>query len=416
MRTLISLSLLLLSAHCCAAGEDWPQFRGPDGQGHSSARGLPITWSETQNITWKTPIPGRGWSSPVVQGDQIWLTTALDDGKSLRAVCVAAQSGKVVHDIEVFRLAPPPPAVNSKNSYASPTPVVEKDRVWVYYGTFGTACLDTSSGEVLWRNEKLKLDHQVGPGSSPIVWGDLLIVNCDGTDVQFIAALDKRTGQVAWKCDRTGATNPSTDSRKAFSTPLVVDVAGRPQIISIGAERAYAYDPVDGRELWWVNIPGFSNVPRPISANGLVYICTGYMKPQLWAIRPDGSGDVAATHIAWRAENQAPANPSPVLVGDQLFMVSDQGVGTCLNARSGKELSKARLGGNFSASPVAADGHLYFFSESGEGIVATADMNMKILARNHLESRIQASPAIVDRALLVRTETHLYRIEDAAAR
>jgi len=414
VRTLASLTLLLFSFPCGAAGDDWPQFRGPDGQGHSSARGLPLTWDETQNVAWKTPIAGRGWSSPVVRGDQIWLTTALDDGKSLRAVCFATQTGKLMHDVEVFQ-PQQPGLVNAKNSHASPTPVIEKDRLWVHFGTLGTACLDTTNGAVLWRNDELRLDHQEGAGSSPVVCGDLLIVNCDGIDVQYIAALDKRTGLVAWKTGRTGATNPKPDYRKAYSTPLAIDVAGRRQIISVGAERAYAYDPLDGSELWWVDIPGFSNVPRPIFAHGVVYIATGYMKPQLWAIRPDGHGDVGASHVAWRAANQAPANPSPVLVDDLLFMVSDQGVATCLDARSGKELGKTRLGGNYSASPVAADGRIYFFSEEGEGIVVTADKDLKILARNRLEGRILASPAVVNRGLLVRTETHLYRIEGKSA-
>jgi outer membrane protein assembly factor BamB len=414
VKTIAAITLLLLASRCCAAGEDWPQFRGPDGQGHSSARGLPIAWSETRNVAWKTAIPGRGWSSPVVRGDQIWLTTALDEGKSLRAVCIAARTGKLMHDVEVFRPQRPPP-VNAKNSYASPTPVIEKDRLWVHFGTHGTACLNTENGAVLWRNEDLRLDHKEGPGSSPIVCGQFLIVNCDGIDVQYVVALDKGTGRVAWKADRTGANNPNPDFRKAFSTPLAIDVGGRQQIISIGADRAYAYDPLDGRELWWVDIPGFSNVPRPILGNGLVYIATGYLKPQLWAICPDGNGDVSGTHVAWRAKNQAPANPSPVLVGDLLFMVSDQGVATCLDARSGQELGKARLGGNYSASPVAADGRIYFFSEGGEGIVVAADKSLKILARNRLEGRILASPAVVNHGLLVRTETHLYRIEDEAA-
>ena len=198
------------------AQPDWPQFRGPDGQGHSSATGLPLQWSETTNIRWKVPIPGRGWSSPVLGGGQIWLTTALDDGHSLRALCLEQQTGKLIHNIEVFQI-PKPPVINGKNSYASPTPVLEPGRLYVHFGTFGTACIDTSTGKILWTNQELRLDHKEGPGSSPAVCGDLLILNCDGIDVQYVAALDKHSGRVAWKTPRSGA--PTHTPISARRTP-----------------------------------------------------------------------------------------------------------------------------------------------------------------------------------------------------
>jgi outer membrane protein assembly factor BamB len=284
------------------AGESWPQFRGPDGQGHADAVGLPVTWSDDENVTWKTAIAGRGWSSPVVDGDRIWLTTALDDGRSLHALCIDRASGRIVHDEHVFNIDEPA-KINAKNSYASPTPVIEGDRVWVHFGTYGTACLDSRSGKILWTNNELKLDHKEGPGSSPILVGNLLVVNCDGMDVQYVVALDKRTGSIVWKAERSGRKNADPDLRKAYSTPLAIDVAGRKQIVSVGADRASAYDAATGAELWYVDFEGFSNVPRPLFAGGLVILDTGYMKPQLWAIRPDGAGDVTESHIVWRVKN-----------------------------------------------------------------------------------------------------------------
>jgi len=402
------------------AGETWPQFRGPGGQGHADATGLVTTWSEAENVTWKTPLPGQGWSNPVILEDRIWLTTALDDGHALHALMVDRASGRLVLDIPVFSVEEPA-KINAKNSYASPTSLIEGDRLWIHFGTYGTACLDNRSGKILWTNRELKLDHKEGAGSSPILAGDLLVVNCDGTDVQYIVALAKNTGQIVWKTPRSAPTHPVPDQRKAYSTPLLIKVDGRQQIVSTAAGRVSAYDPRTGIELWYVNYEGFSNVPRPVFANGLVIISTGYMKPQLLAIRPDGAGDVTETHVAWRVKNQVPANPSPVVVGKNVYLVSDQGVVTCLDLTTGNERHKSRVGGNFSASPLAADGHLYFCSEAGETIVFAAEAEDRLheIARNKLDGRIMASLAVAGRALFLRTDAALYRIEtstpDAAA-
>ena len=236
------------------------------------------------------PIPGRGWSSPVIIENRIWLTTALDDGHSMRAMCLDRATGGVIHDVQVFTVDDPQ-AINAKNSYASPTPVIEGDRLWVHYGSYGTACLDSRSGKILWTNQELKVDHKEGPGSSPIIVGDLFVVHCDGIDFQYIVTvIDKRSGQIVWKTDRTGAKHPAPDQRKSYSTPLVIDVAGKKQIVSIGTDRVYGYDVATGIELWFIEFEGFSNVPRPLFADGLVIFDTGYMKPQLWAIKPDRTG------------------------------------------------------------------------------------------------------------------------------
>lgn len=408
---IFAVALWLIGQHGFAADE-WPQFRGPDGQGHTEATGLPLTWSEDENVVWKTVIPGRGWSSPVVSGNEIWMTTAIDGERSLRAVQVDFQSGKVIRDVEVFRHESLPP-INGKNSYASPTPVIESGRLYVHFGTLGTACVDTTSARVLWKNRELTIDHKEGPGSSPVVCGDLLIVNCDGIDFQYVAALDKESGRLVWRRDRPGPHNPIEDFRKAYCTPLVVEVGGQRQIISPGASRVVAYDPLSGDELWQVRYAGFSNVPRPVFSNGLVLVDTGYMKPQLWAIKPEGRGDITASSVIWRCAKHAPANPSPVVVGDKVFMVSDAGIATCLKLANGKVVWQERLGGNFSASPLAGDGRIYFTSEDGVTTVIAAGEKFQILATNKLAGRALASAAVAGRSLLLRTEGHIYRIEAA---
>lgn len=404
---------VVAAATACKAEDSWPQFRGPDGQGHTTAD-LPITFSDTENVVWKTPIAGRGWSSPVVDGARIWLTTAVDGGHSMHAVCIDRASGKILRDVELFQIAELK-KINEKNSYASPTPVIEGKRVWFHFGTYGTACLDATTGKVVWKHQDLQLDHQEGPGSSPVIFGDLLLIHCDGIDVQYLAALDKNTGKMAWKAERSAPKNPAPDQRKAYCTPLVIDVAGRKQIISVGAERVYAYDPDGGAEIWHADFSGFSNVPRPLFANGLLVICTGYMKPQIWAIRPDGKGDITQSHVVWKAPNQVPANPSPVIVGDEVYMVNDQGVFSCLDLQTGRELYKSRLGGSYSASLLAAPGRVYAFSEKGDVFVLQAGKTFQELAHNAMPDRIMASPAVAGQALLLRTETHLYRIERPAA-
>ena len=400
-----------VSAASGKQGEDWPQFRGPDGQGHSDARGLPLTWSETENVVWKVTIPGLGWSSPVVRDEQIWLTTAIEDGRSLslRALCVERATGKLLHDVEVFPNTTPgrtyPP-----NSYASPTPIVDGDRVYVHFGGYGTACL-TTDGKIIW---KTKLDHTLnyGPSSTPVLFDDLLIVPCHGIDVRYTAALDKNTGVLRWKQPRyEGRNDDSTPRGNSDSTPLVIDTSSGQQLISNLAGRVVAYDPRTGKELWSVQQDGYANVPRPVFGHGLVFVCGGFPTAGLHAIRPDGRGDVSKTHVAWSLKKAAPENPSPLLVGDELYLVSDKGIGSCLDARTGKLHWMERLGGEYYASPLYADGRIYFLNLSGETTVIAPGVSFKKLASNELEGRSFASPAVSGKAIYFRTEHHLYRIE-----
>jgi outer membrane protein assembly factor BamB len=395
--------VIFLILICVICGQDWPQFRGPTGQGVSDERNLPLTWSETKNVRWKTAIPGRGWSSPVIHGDRVWLTTATEEGRSLRAIAVDVNTGAIQQDVEVFRLKSPK-LMNPKNSFASPTAVVDGDRVYLHFGAYGTACI-TQSGEIVW---KTKLDYdngQHGPGGSPVIYDDLLIVSCDGLDQQFVVALDKATGKVRWKKLREGY--------QAYTTPLVVSLPAGDQIISPGAFQAIAYEPRTGKEIWRVKYAeGFSNVPRPVYGNDLVFICTGFQEPSLLAVRLDGHGDVTKSKIAWKLDRGIPRTPSPLLVGNELYIVSDNGIATCIDAKTGDELWRARLGGNYSASPVYADGRIYFLSEEGETIVVAPGRQLKHLATNQLDGPTLASMAVSHSSLFIRSATHLYRISN----
>jgi outer membrane protein assembly factor BamB len=395
-------TMLLLPNGAGAQAEDWTEFRGPTGQGHSRERGLPVTWSETENVGWKVPIPGKGWSSPAILGSQIWLTTALDEGRSLRAICLDRETGRIVHNVEVFQLPDPGP-VHQKNSHASPTPLLEGDRVYLHFGSHGTACI-TRSGQIVWKTQELKYYHRHGPGGSPVLLGDLLILSCDGYDIQFVVALDKRTGRIRWKSPRKGY--------QAYTTPLTVQVQGKDQVISPGAHRAVSYDPLSGREIWWIRYgAGYSNVPRPVYGHGLVFICSGFEQAALFAVRPDGQGDVTDTHVAWSLKRSVPLTPSPLLVGDELYLVSDNGIASCLDAKTGKVHWQQRLGGNYSASPIYADGRIYFLSEDGESVVIEPSREFKKLATNRLDGHTLASMAVSGRAIFVRSATHVYRLE-----
>ncbi len=397
------------------AGETWPEFRGPAGDGHADASGLPLHWSATRNVLWKTAVHGLGWSSPVVWKDQVWVTTATEKGHQMFAVCVDLKSGKVVHDVKVFD-TPAPEHVASTNSYASPTPVIEEGRIYVHYGTYGLACLDTRSGRVLWSRRDLNCDHHEGPGSSPVLWRDLLIVHVDGRDVQYIVGLSKESGKTAWRTNRSvDYSRYGPNERKAFCTPTVVQAGGRNELISSAAKGLFAYDPATGRELWKVCYNGWSIAPRPVFGSGLVYVVTDYERPEVWAVRPGGNGDVTASHVAWKMNRGAPSRPSMVHVEGLLYMVSSDGMASCVEALTGQLVWRQRLPGSYSASPLYADGRIYFFNHEAVATVIHPGREYRLLATNELgdEDEMMASPAVVGRALIVRTKGHLYRIENS---
>jgi outer membrane protein assembly factor BamB len=331
------------------------------------------------------------------------VTTAIEQkGASLRALAFDVETGREVVNTEVFRLGNAR-LTNPKNSFASPTPVVEGDRVYVHFGASGTAAL-TSAGEIVWKT-RLPYDSQHGNGGSPVLYGDLLIINCDGSDTAFVVALDKRTGKVRWKTERRQPWD------QAYSTPLVIQVGDRDEVVSVGAYRAAAYDPQSGKEVWRVSYrDGFSNVPRPVYGHGLVYIATGFQEPSLLAVRADGAGDVTKSHVVWTLRRAAPLTPSPLLVGDELYVVSDIGIASCLDATTGEVHWLQRLGGNYSASPIFADGRIYFLSEEGMAIVIAPGKEFRRLAMNQLDGAALASIAVSGGSIFIRTDSHLYRI------
>ena len=412
--TLLFISASFLPNNSAEAADDWRQFRGPTQQGHTDSK-LPTTWSETENIKWKTALPGLGWSSPVVNGDQIWMTTALEDGKSLRALCVDLPSGKLLHNVEVFR-PDAPVTIHRRNSHASPTPVIEGDRLFVHFGSMGTACLSTKDGSKLWENTDLKVDFENGAGGSLVLHKDRLLIPCDGMDAQYEVALDKQTGKVLWKSERSGVEKLSKkpkDLRKSYGTPVLLEIDGKTQSLTTAAERLYALDPASGSEIWYVDYPGFSNVPLPVSDERAIYVCTGFGKPELWAIkRGDAKGDVTATHVLWKQKAGVPDQSSPVIVGERLYMVTSGGILSCIDTKDGRIVWKERVGSDFAASPIAANGYLYFFDAVGKAVVIKPGDEFQKVAVNELGDGFMASPAVVGKALIVRSKTHLYRIEE----
>lgn len=413
------LPILLLAA--AAARADWPQFRGPGGMGRSDSRDVPLTWGEDTNVKWKTPIHGRAWSSPVVLGDQVWITTATKDGRELFALALDRESGRVVHDLKLFDVAQPQYA-HPFNSYASPTPVVEPGRVYVTFGAPGTACLDTKTGKVLWQRRDIEVNHFRGAGSSPIIHGSLLIMHFDGSDRQFLVALDKMTGKTIWKTDRSidfqdlgpdGKPQAEGDYRKAFSTPHIATFGGRPILISLGSKAAYAYDPMTGKELWRIEErTSHSASTRPVVGHGMIFYPSGFPTGQVLAVRPDERGHATDASVVWKLTRGVPTKPSLLLVDDLIFMINDRGIVSCVEAKTGDVVWTSRVTGEYSASPVFAAGCVYLFSEDGKTTVLEAGRRFKVLAENRLGDGFMASPAIDGKAFILRSRTHLYRIEE----
>ena len=413
----------LLAFSCASTYANWPDFRGPKGNGHATGRGLPLHWSETNNIKWKTEMPHKGISTPVVMDGKIWLTTATVDGRDFFAICVDAESGTIRLNEKVFHSDNPESLGNgaSMNSYATPSAVVEPGRADVHFGSFGTACLDSNTGKVLWKREDLPCRHYRGAASSPVLFENLLILTMDGVDVQYHVALDKKTGKTIWKTDRSVKWNDENvpgqmardgDLRKAHSTPLIVTVAGKPQMLSAGAKAAYGYHPRNGKELWKVQYNDWSVAPRPLFEDGLAFIITGLTKKELWAVRTDGHGDVTDTSVAWKLKTRVGKYASPILVDGLIYTASDESFITCLEAATGQTVWTERVGGKYAASPIYADGRLYFFSQEGATLVLKPGRSLQVLATNTLSAGCMASPAVSGKSLFVRTKTHLHRIEN----
>jgi len=417
---------------------DWPEFRGPAGNGHAvGAKNLPAEFHDGKNLVWKSELPGRAWSSPVFVGDQIWLTTAIEhqataeeleavkeqdpkaEGHSrfskidLKALKLDRETGQLEATIDLFTIDRPP-VIHALNSFASPTPVCDEERVYFHFGTFGTVAINRKSNDIVWQTQNYPLEHEAGPGSSPILYQGLLIVHCDGCDQQYVVALDAETGQQVWKTDRTGKLHDSPMMKKAFCTPIIVNRGGDDEMISPGANWVYGYEPTTGKEKWKVSYGqlGFSNVARPVIDGETCFVCTCFGKSKMMAI--DFSGDNALTEsdIKWDYKKQVPNMPSPLVVDHAIYFVNDRGIMTCLDAETGEEHWQSRLRGGFSSSPIMADGKIYVGNHDGEMFVIEPNKeDLVILAENKLDSQIMASPAAIDRTLYIRTAKSLYRFE-----
>ncbi|BCX47516.1 quinohemoprotein ethanol dehydrogenase [Haloferula helveola] len=411
------------------ASADWPQFRGPNGDGSYPARddgkphGFPVEWSEKENVVWKTPVTGRAWSTPAVMGDQVWMTNATEDGKKMYAVCLDKATGEKLHDLLLFENENPEPLSNRVNSYGSCSPTIDEERVYIHFGSYGTAALDRETGKVVWQRRDLPCRHFRGPGSSVVLYGETLILSMDGVDVQYLVALDRKTGETVWKTDRTtdfgdvepnGKIRGDGDFRKAYSTPGFVTVDGTVQLVSPGAKACYGYEAKTGKELWKVTYDGFSNAASPVFVDGkMAIINTGFGKAHLLGVKLDGgmNGDITGSHVEWDVFKRIPTLSSPLVVDGKVYVTSDLGILSRIDAMSGKIEKVTALQGRFSASGVYADGRLYYLSEEGDTIVVDPKGEMEVIATNHLDDGFMASPAVDGKAMYLRTRSHVYRIE-----
>lgn len=408
-------------------GKDWPQLRGPQANGIASTTATPpLNWSDTENIQWKTAIPGRGHSSPVVSKNNIYLTTALEEEVSkkkygnnmsffarritLVALCIDLKTGKLQWQTEIDVIEKPDP-VHTMNTFATPTPVLGDDRLFCDFGTYGTACLSTENGEVRWK-KRLPLDHEVGPGSSIMLYKNRLILLRDGRNQQYLTALNTDNGKEVWKTARPPMSGNNGDYHKSFSSPIVFSAAGRTQLVAPGAQWIASYNPTNGKELWRVKHGrGFSLAAQPSEANGMIYFCTGFSGNQVMAIRHNGSGDVTKSHVAWQTRRLAPTIPSPVVLKERIYWIKDSGEFCCVNALTGDPIWKKKLAGKFLSSPVLAANRIYLTNQTGETTVLKTGDAYTPVATNKLSARdIFATPAFVDNAIILRTGKHLYHI------
>lgn len=407
----VMFASVLASTNYTVAG-DWPEFRGPNAQGFFSGQ-LPTSWSKQTNIKWRCELPGSGWSSPIVVGKQIFLTAAIPteaSGYQLCLLSVDADSGKLTSNVTVFESAKDAPKIHQKNSHASPTPVFDGQRLYLHFGHQGSACC-TLDGQVVWKNSDLFYPPVHGNGGSPVITSELMIFTRDGADISRVTALDKATGRLAWEVER----KVNAERSFSFCTPLLIEAAGKKQLIVPGSDVVQSLDPTTGDEIWRVRYSGFSVVPRPVYESGLVFVATGFMQASLLAIDPSGQGDVTDSHLRWSVKSGVPKTASFVANGGLLTMVSDNGVVTCLQSATGKELWKQRIGGDFSTSLLQASQRLYAISETGVCTVMELDPNSpSVVATNDLQERTLASPAVIEQDLLVRTASAIYRISNQA--
>ncbi|HCD03644.1 MAG TPA: quinonprotein alcohol dehydrogenase [Planctomycetaceae bacterium] len=413
MKTLLTLLILsVVTASASAVEPEWNQFRGGRGDGSSQANGIPTTWSETKNVAWKTSIWGKAWSSPVVWKNRIWATTATADGRRLAVMCLDKTTGKILHDQTVFRPVKPQYG-DPFNSYASSTAWVEDGRVYIHFGSLGTACLDTETYKVLWKRNDLPCNHFRGAASSVSIHGNQMFLPFDGSDVQYVVALDKRTGKTLWRTDRNvdfGGLGGA--HRKAFCTARVITHNGRAQVIIPAALATMSYDPATGEELWRVMHGGANTACPALFHKGVLFFNSGDVTNRLMAVRPDGRGDVTKTHVKWATMRGVPSRPSVVRSGDAIYMVNNDGIASCVDTATGRTRWARRLTGKYCASPILVGERVFCFEEEkGLCHVFAADpKRYRKLATNTLDASFMASPAVTDGMLILRTKSHVYGI------
>lgn len=417
---IIALPLLFLCCNGVSHEENWTHFRGSDLRAIAAVETVPVTWDEETNILWRTAIHGRAWSSPVVYGDQVWVTTANREGTELSAVCVDFNTGRVIHDILVFSFDD---AIRKHdiNSFASPTPAIEDGFVYVHYGSMGTACINTADGSVVWTRTDLECNHIQGPGSSAFLYNDLLILHYEGVDVRFLVGLDTRTGETVWKTHRPEEPYEEIPwiGTKAYVTPLLVNVNGKDKIISNGSATIHAYDPRTGEDIWTIVRGAESTVSMPFEENGVVYFETGFKVhaererfSEMWAVDPDGRGDIAETNVLWKRRVAPMPLCTPVIIDGLIYTVDAGRVMRCIDALTGEDVWEHRLRSQFNSSPVYAAGNIYFSSTRGETIVIEPGRELNIVAENILDGEIWATPAFLRNSIIMRTDSHLYRITE----
>jgi outer membrane protein assembly factor BamB len=405
----LSLWFLLVTSLPLAAADSWPEFRGPSADGHAPEAKVPTLWSATSKMRWKIPVEGKAWSSPVIADGKVYVTTAVSkDAKlSLKALCFELADGKQVWERTVFEKAEG--AIHAKNSHASPTPVYAEGKLYVHFGHDGTAALNAGDGFILWTQTSLSYAPVHGNGGSPVVHDGKLIFSSDGQADPFIVALSTTDGSVVWKTPR----NVTVQRTFSFATPLLIEVKGKPQVISPASGAVIAYDPADGREIWRFRYgEGYSVVPRPLHRDGVIYVCSGFNRAILYAVKTDGTGDVTDTHLVWQDDKTVPKESSPILVGDEIYFNDDKGILSCLDAATGKEHYRERLDGQggYSASPVFAGGHLYFHNGNGITTVVKPGKTFTKVAENQLGEYGLSSFAVVVDGFVIRTEGHLIRL------
>ncbi|MBI5395643.1 MAG: PQQ-binding-like beta-propeller repeat protein [Verrucomicrobia bacterium] len=403
------------TAAMAAEASDWPCWRGTRGDGVSDETRLPVRWSATENITWKTALPGWGHSSPAIWGDRIFLTTYVEDGGKRQLLCLDRRNGKLLWERVV--LASPPEKKHKFNSFASSTPATDGQRVWVPFfqaPDVQLACYDMD-GKELWRKSPGTFKSVHGFCSSPLLYKDLVILNCDQDDLAYIVAYEKTTGKERWRIDRPNRT-------RSYCAPLIVKAAGKMQMVLSGSKCVASYDPDTGRQHWLLDGPTEQFVASPAFESGIVFITGGYPQHHFMGIRPDGTGNVTGTHVVWHDNSDFKAVsyvPSPIAHNGRFFVVSDVGIASCLDAKTGKSLWREQLGRHHWPSPVRVGDLLYFLDDDSNTYVIKASPKFELVAKNPLgeaEASCFASPAISRGQIFIRTMQNLYGIGPALKR